>query len=99
MADKKDKKKDKAGDEEAQKANEKAIREIFLKYDKDSDGNINKSELNTLLNDAFTMAGLTVSQKALQHYESIFDVNGDGQIAQDEFCFILKKYSICIDRA
>eukprot|EP01116_Phalansterium_solitarium_P019110 TRINITY_DN5245_c0_g1_i1.p1 TRINITY_DN5245_c0_g1~~TRINITY_DN5245_c0_g1_i1.p1 ORF type:complete len:514 (+),score=162.79 TRINITY_DN5245_c0_g1_i1:184-1725(+) len=70
----------------------KDAQRLFMKYDKDRSGTIDKKEIENLLKEAFNT---NVSQKMrdliMQKYIEEYDVNGDGVISWEEFQILFLK--------
>lgn len=60
---------------------ERQLFDLFKSIDRDGNGKLDKSELQT----AFKAAGLTVSNRKLDDFFSDMDVNNDGYVSFDEW--------------
>lgn len=80
------------------KEEHKELLEFFNKYDRNGDGAIDKDELSQLLTEILEHAGIQVTEKRLEHYSYIFDINSDMSTSLDEFTMLLEKYDNPIKR-
>lgn len=77
---------------------ESELTEMFNLFDLNHDGQIEKAELLSLLEDVFKKANMKVTEKVMSYYQFKFDVNGDNSISLPEFIQTLDEYTRPIDR-
>lgn len=64
---------------------EKKLDDIFLKYNKDGSGSLNREEVTQLLKDSHKENGTSISSDTIQLFLNCCDKNKNGTIEKDEF--------------